>query len=298
MRKVSINESQFNRVIIRESEEMDSVILKRALEIGKQFLKPEFSAEIENGKTQKDKYTYDAVVIRGDKGNYLGMIKPMNRGDGFIRFEYTSMMGGSTDIKTDKHNLDKYLKYAFGFITSDNRLMMSEAVDEGWLKNTAMAGAMGLATMFGGQNANAQNTNYAQQNNVTQMVNQRQNNVDESHMCPDKLANDIVKLQKTNAGVFDAFEVVSNYASYEECVRAANEEARKEYGENYYIIIGDNHQYGKTTYEAMAIPKVNNVKELINYYKKSGRSEHGSLWNVLNKDIKDKIIQQNRSLHN
>lgn len=76
-----------------------------------------------------------------------------------------------------------------------DKLMMAEAVDEGWLKNTAMAGAMGLATMFGGPNANAQNANYAQQNNVTQTVNQGQNT---SQLSKDEIKNILSQWNKVS----------------------------------------------------------------------------------------------------
>lgn len=47
-------------------------------------------------------------------------------------------------------------------------------VNEGWFKNAAMAGAIGAASMFGGQKANAQDVQPIKQDTV-QVVNQQQN---------------------------------------------------------------------------------------------------------------------------
>ena len=126
MRKVSINESQFNRVIIRESEEMGEMdFLKIAFEIGKAVVSPEFSVKLRDTKTDRYGKTFRPAVIITDKmsGSLEGTIEYLGYRDGTVIFEYFAMMAGSTKIKADRNNLDKYLKYAFGFITSDNRLM-------------------------------------------------------------------------------------------------------------------------------------------------------------------------------
>lgn len=145
-------------------------------------------------------------------------------------------------------------------------------------KGLAM-GALGAASLLGGYG----NANAASPNNMNRPQKEMNIKFDKSHICPENLANQILSLDDD---IILSFEVVRYDPSYKNCLENACASAEEEYGDDYYIIIGNTET---KAYCAMAIPKVNNVKELVNYYNYSQRNEHGSAYTILNKDIKNQL---------
>lgn len=86
-------------------------------------------------------------------------------------------------------------------IFGDNR------VDEGWLKNAAIGGLMGAATMFGGTNANAQNVQQNNKQDTVQLDNSYLKRQKESEDFHKRLDKEILKRYQKKYSVDELKEI-------------------------------------------------------------------------------------------